>query len=79
MAEPTVKDLRTKMGMNQPEFANYFKVNLRTLQGWEQGKRMQEGMLSMMQRIIALEKELEETQHKLRTAETRAKTSPSTK
>ena len=67
MDELTIKELRAQTGMSQKEFAEHFDVNIRTLQGWERGKRMQDGMLSMMKRIVELEEELESVKHELKT------------
>jgi putative transcriptional regulator len=37
--EVDVKRIRTKAGMSQAEFARMFRINPRTLQEWEQGRR----------------------------------------
>ena len=34
----TVKELRTKTGLSQQKFGDYFKIPLRTIQNWETGK-----------------------------------------
>lgn len=34
-----VKELRTKAGMTQKTFADFFEMPLMTIQNWEQGKR----------------------------------------
>lgn len=34
-----IKELRLKTGMTQKVFAEYFEVELDTLQNWEQGRR----------------------------------------
>ncbi len=41
--EINVQRIRKKMGMTQEAFANYFGVNLRTIQDWEQGRRVPSG------------------------------------
>ena len=41
--EINVRRIRKKMGMTQEVFANYFGVNLRTIQDWEQGRRVPSG------------------------------------
>lgn len=41
--------------MNQRQFADFFEINLRTLQGWEHGKQPPEGVVSMMERILCAE------------------------
>ena len=55
MNEITIKVLRSKTGMTQRQFASYFGVSLRSLQGWEAGKKPPQGMVAMMARIIELE------------------------
>lgn len=35
----TIKELRLKTGMTQKQFAEYFDIELDTLQNWEQGRR----------------------------------------
>ena len=60
MNEKTVKDLRTQTGMTQRQFASYFGVSLRSLQGWEAGKRPPQGMVAMTSRIIELENKQKE-------------------
>ena len=34
-----IKELREETGMSQQQFARYFGLPLRTLQGWEQSRR----------------------------------------
>lgn len=41
--EINVRRIRTKMNMSQKDFADYFGVNLRTVQDWEQGRRVPSG------------------------------------
>lgn len=55
MSEITVKELRIKTGMSQSQFATYFGVSVRSLQGWEQGKKPPQGVVNMMARILELE------------------------
>ncbi len=38
-----VRRIRKKLGMTQKVFAGYFGVNLRTIQDWEQGRRVPSG------------------------------------
>lgn len=38
-AEPEVKAIRAKTGLNQSRFANAIGVSKRTLENWEQGRR----------------------------------------
>ena len=60
MSEITIKVLRSKTGMTQRQFAAYFGVSMRSLQGWESGKKPPQGMVAMMARIIELENKLKE-------------------
>ena len=41
--EINVRRIREKLGMSQKAFAEYFGVNLRTIQDWEQGRRVPSG------------------------------------
>lgn len=41
--EINVRRIRNKLGMSQKAFAEYFGVNLRTVQDWEQGRRVPAG------------------------------------
>lgn len=41
--EPNVKEIRLKLGMSQPEFADKFGINLHTLRSWEQGRNTPTG------------------------------------
>ena len=35
----TIKELRTKSGMTQKEFAEYFEIPKRTVEDWDRGAR----------------------------------------
>jgi len=41
--EINVRRIRKKLDMTQKHFAEYFGVNLRTIQDWEQGRRVPSG------------------------------------
>ena len=41
--EINVRRIRKKLKMSQSVFADYFGVNLRTIQDWEQGRRVPTG------------------------------------
>jgi len=41
--EIDVRRIRKKLDMSQKAFAEYFGVNLRTVQDWEQGRRVPSG------------------------------------
>ena len=44
---------RKRLGMSQTQFAAAFHLNLRTLQDWEQGRRMPEDVARAYLRVIA--------------------------
>lgn len=47
-----IKELRKNMKATQKDFAEYFEIPLKTVQGWEQGRRKpQEYLIKMMNRI----------------------------
>lgn len=39
-----VRNIRKKLHMTQADFAKYFGVNVRTIQDWEQGRRVPSGV-----------------------------------
>ena len=49
---PDVAALRAKLGFTQQEFASYCKVSVRTIQNWEQGRRLPEGPARVLLTII---------------------------
>lgn len=47
-----IKELRKNMKATQKDFADYFEIPLKTVQGWEQGRRNPpEYLIKMMKRI----------------------------
>lgn len=64
--ELQIKELRESTGMSQGQFAEYFDIKVRTLQGWEMGKRPQTGMVSMMERILKQDEYIQELEAKLK-------------
>ena len=53
-----LKELRSSTGMNRREFAEYFEIPYRTIQGWELGNRkMPEYLLRLMAYKIRIENE----------------------
>ncbi len=42
--EINVRSIRKKLHMSQRAFADYFGVNVRTVQDWEQGRRVPSGV-----------------------------------
>jgi putative transcriptional regulator len=43
MKKIDVRAIRTKLGLSQSEFSAHYRISLRTLQQWEQGRREPEG------------------------------------
>ena len=56
MENSTIKELRIQTGMSQSQFAEHFGVSVRSLQGWEAGKKPPQGVVGMMARILELER-----------------------
>ena len=55
-----VKDLRNQTGLSQSKFAAFFGIPVRTLQDWEQQKRIPpEYVVTMMSRILKSEMKIE--------------------
>jgi putative transcriptional regulator len=52
-----VQAIRQKIRMSQEEFAQYFGVNKRTVQGWEQGRRRPSGPARALLVVIDREPE----------------------
>ena len=48
-----IADLRAFVGLTQKEFATALGISIRTLQGWEQGRRRPEGPSLSLLRIAA--------------------------
>ena len=48
-----IRDLRAFVGLTQTEFARALGISVRTLQGWEQGRRRPEGPSLALLRIAA--------------------------
>jgi len=44
--------LRKRLGLSQAEFAKQYRINLRTLQDWEQGRRKPEDIARVYLRVI---------------------------
>ena len=65
---PDVRALRESLGLSQEAFAERFQLSLRTLQDWEQERRVPEGPARVLLRVIEREPEaatraLAETAH----------------
>lgn len=54
-----IRQLRNEMGMTQSVFAMYFKIPIRTIQEWEQGRRKPpQYLINLLSRIARLEKQI---------------------
>lgn len=52
----TIREIRKLTGLSQGKFADYFKIPLRTVQEWEQGRRNPpEYIPTLLERIWRLE------------------------
>ena len=74
----TIKELRAQTGLSQGKFGAKFKIPAVNISHWEQEKRTPPEYVSyMIERIMGLEKEVEELRcgksNKARTANTRSK------
>ena len=63
--ELTINELRARTGMSQSKFAEYFGIQQRTLQGWEQGKKPPAGMVNLFMRVLDLEAKVDELESEL--------------
>jgi putative transcriptional regulator len=50
---PSVSSIRERTGLSQPRFAQLLGVSVRTLQEWEQGRRMPSGAARTLLLIAA--------------------------
>jgi putative transcriptional regulator len=48
-----LRELRARLGLSQAAFAERFRINLRTLQDWEQARRVPEDVARTYLRVIA--------------------------
>jgi putative transcriptional regulator len=55
--EINVRGIRRKVGMSQTEFAEHFGVSVRTVQDWEQGRRVPSGASRAFLMVINREPE----------------------
>ena len=51
--EPDVAALRARFGLSQAKFAALLGISVRTLQGWEQGRRTPDGPARVLLRVAA--------------------------
>jgi putative transcriptional regulator len=57
MTPPAIREIRQNYHLTQAEFAQLIQVSLRTLQNWEQGRRVPEGPAKVLLRVAAVHPE----------------------
>ena len=55
---PSIKEIRTKTGLSQQQFADKLNISSRTLQNWEQGTRNPTGPAVTLMRLLNKKPEL---------------------
>lgn len=50
---PDIKDLRERFNLSQQQFAKLFCVSVKTLQQWEQGRRLPQGPAKVLLHVIS--------------------------
>lgn len=50
---PDVKNIRSNYKLSQPEFAALMGISVKTLQNWEQGRRVPEGAARVLLQVAA--------------------------
>lgn len=56
----TVKEIRSKLGLSQKEFAEYMNIPKRTIQSWEQNYRnVPDYVMGLILRILKLENKID--------------------
>ena len=53
LSEPDVAAIREAFGLSQVKFASLLGISVRTLQGWEQGRRIPRGPARVLLRVAA--------------------------
>jgi putative transcriptional regulator len=53
VGEPNPRDIRTRMGLTQEEFAAALSISVKTLRNWEQGRRQPSGPAMRLLQIAA--------------------------
>ena len=51
--EPDVKDIRERYNLSQSEFASLLGISVKTLQNWEQGRRIPRGPARILLEVAA--------------------------
>lgn len=55
----TIKELRGLLGMSQKQFANWYRIPIKSLQNWETGRRKPPGYVMVLLVRAVLEDKLE--------------------
>lgn len=55
---PDVKSIRSKLGVSQPEFAAMLGISVRTLENWEQKRRVPKGPATVLLKVAAAHPEI---------------------
>ncbi len=50
---PDVKSIRARFGISQTEFASLLGISVRTLENWEQGRRIPKGPARVLLKVAA--------------------------
>lgn len=58
ISNPDVKRVREQVGLSQTEFAQMMRVSVKTLQNWEQRRRMPTGPAAALLKIVSTSPEL---------------------
>lgn len=53
VAAPNVKKIRSNYKLSQAEFAALMGISVKTLQNWEQGRRVPEGAARVLLQVVA--------------------------
>ena len=53
LPDPKVRRIRARLGFSQSAFASLFGITVRTLQSWEQGRRIPDGPTRLLLQIAA--------------------------
>lgn len=48
----SIKEIRALTGLSQSKFAERYGISVRTLQGWESGKKCPEYFLNLLERVV---------------------------
>ncbi len=53
IAEPDVKSIREQYNLSQRQFASLLGISVKTLQNWEQGRRLPQGPARVLLQVVA--------------------------